>query len=66
MEGDYIITDVKELDGSEEFLDLSDEDKGCQTKETVVDCKARKYLEAGRRNCSCIPFHLMSHSVTVR
>ena len=54
------------MDGSEEFLSLADEVKGCQNKQTLVECKAEDYLKKGRKECNCVPFHLMSFSRVVR
>ena len=65
-EGDYSLTDVKEMDGTEAFLNLADKDKGCQNEETLVDCKAKEYLKIGRNSCKCVPFHLRSFSARVR
>ena len=52
---------MKEMDGTEEFLDLDVKVKKCQNEETVLECKSKtylKYLDIGKRKCGCIPHHL--------
>ena len=65
-EGDFALTDVKELDGTEEFLDLDVKVRKCQNEETILDCRSRKYLDMGTKKCGCIPHHLMSFDKMVR
>ena len=64
--GDYELTNVKEINVTEEFLELEEDVKKCQDKEPVVDCEAREYLESGRNQCGCVPYHLRNYSRTVR
>ena len=54
------------MDGAEEFLSLADEVKGCQNKQTLVECKEEDYLKKGSNKCHCVPFHLRSFSREVR
>ena len=64
--GDYEFTNVKEMNVTEEFLELDEDVKKCQNNESVVDCAAREYLESGRKECQCVPFNLRNYSRTVR
>ena len=64
--GDYEFVNVKEVIVSKEFLELDEDVKKCQNNESVVDCAATEYLESGRKECGCVPFHLMNYSRTVR
>ena len=64
--GDYAFTNLKEMEGTEEFLELDEDVKKCQARESVVDCSAREYLESGRKHCGCVPYHLRNYSRTVR
>ena len=64
--GDYELTNVKEMNVTKEFLELDEDVKRCQDKESVVDCAATEYLESGIKECGCVPFHLRNYSRTVR
>ena len=64
--GEYEFTNVKEINVTKEFLELDDAVKKCQNNESVVDCAATEYLESGRKECHCVPFHLRNYSRTVR
>ena len=64
-EGDFALTDVKEMDGTPGFLDLDVGVKMCQNSETVLECKAKAYLNAGKEKCKCVPHHLRSFSSQV-
>ena len=56
----FVLTDLKELDGTEEFLDLDVKVSKCQNEESMLECRSRKYLDMGTKKCGCIPHHLMS------
>ena len=64
--GDYEFTNVKEMNVTEDFLQLEEDVKKCQNNESVVECAAREYLESGREECGCVPFPLRNYSRTVR
>ena len=51
---------MKEMSGTPEFLDLDDKVKKCQNEETILECRSRKYLDIGEKECGCIPHHLRS------
>ena len=63
--GDFALTDVKEMDGTEDFFDLDVKVRKCQNDESVLDCEMKKYLEIGRKECKCIPHHLRVFSMPV-
>ena len=63
--GDFALTDVKEMDGTQGFLDLDVGIRKCQNYETVLECKAKIYLHVGRKKCSCVPHHLRTFSTAV-
>jgi hypothetical protein len=42
-EGNYALTSVKEIDGTEAFLALDDDIKLCQNKELLADCSSREF-----------------------
>ena len=58
--GEFALTDVKEMDGTEDFLDMDVKVRKCQNEETVLECRSRKYLDIGKKKCGCIPHHLRS------
>ena len=64
-DGDYVLANVKQMDGTEGFLSLADEVKKCQNKESILECEANAYLDRGRTKCDCVPYHLMSFSTKV-
>ena len=64
-EGDYSLANVKQMYGTEGFLSLADEVKKCQNEKTVLECKAKAYLDRGKKNCECVPHHLRSFSPKV-
>ena len=63
--GDFALTDVKEMDGTQGFLDLDDGIRKCQNFETVLECKAKIYLDIGKKKCKCVPHHLRGFSTLV-
>ena len=64
-EGDYALANMKHMDGTEGFLSLDDEVKKCQNEESVLECKAKTYIDSGREKCGCVPYQLMSFSSKV-
>ena len=65
-EGNYNLINVKEIDGTEAFLNWPDEDKNCQNRQSILECKEEKYLQDGRDKCNCIPYNPLSFSTMVR
>ena len=55
--GDYILTSVKQMTGTENFLAWPEEKRGCAL-EKYERCQMKSFLE-GSMKCSCSPFQLM-------
>ena len=54
QEGNYALTDLKWMSGTESFMELSNEEKECQI-ETFEECQGEKLKE----RCECVPWQLM-------
>ena len=66
-EGNYALTDIKEIQVTEEFLGLGTAITDCQNKEYRSDWSSRQYQEKVASSCSCAPLNLKqfhSHQVT--
>ena len=64
-EGTYALTSVKEMTGTDSFLELDEKIKLCQTRETVEDCLAKDFLKKGLEKCKCTPFRLRNFTKEV-
>ena len=53
-EGNYAITDIQEVNVSEEFLGLDTETRGCTRNSELEGCETRTYLEKSKQECGCI------------
>ena len=60
-EGDFSLTDVKDIKVTEEFLGLGEEITNCQTEEQRADCVTRGLRERVLSLCACAPIYLPSH-----
>ena len=56
-DGSYRMINVKKLVGTDSFMALPDEDRGCQEK-TLHDCSAQLFLERIKQSCECVPWDL--------
>ena len=63
-EGNYALSVVKEIDGTEAFLKLDEKTKLCQNIETFEDCQTQILLKNGLKKCKCTPFMLRNYSTT--
>ena len=63
--GRYSISDVKEIDGTEEYLEIATRSGECQQKESYEDCLAKDYLTLGLDQCKCIPYRLRNYATKV-
>ena len=61
-EGNYGLTNIKEIEVTDKFLILDDDVKNCQNKETYEDCITNKFLESLKSECNCVPFNLRNFS----
>ena len=57
-EGNYALTDIKEIQVTEEFLSLSSDITKCQNQEYKAECEARQYQEQISSSCHCAPLNL--------
>jgi hypothetical protein len=55
--GSYVITAVKEMVGTEAFLDLPDKKKRCQ-QEFFKQCVEKNLLMQAKERCGCLPWTL--------
>ena len=59
------MSNVKEFDVTEGFLNLGEEVTECQDQESFEECNTREYLQLARRKCGCTPFSLSHLNDTV-
>jgi hypothetical protein len=64
-EGNYALTSVKEIDGTEAFLALDNDIKVCQNEETLADCSTKKLIKTSLDLCKCVPYKLRNCSKQV-
>ena len=57
-EGNYALTDIKEIQVTEEFLSLDSEITECQSGMYKSDCEAGEYLRQISDTCHCAPLNL--------
>ena len=65
--GTHILSALKVVTGSESFLALSQDKKGCGNEEFEA-CQARRYLLAVEQQCGCVPWlatFLLEHKVKI-
>ena len=60
-EGNYVLTDIKNIEVTEEFVGLGRTVTRCQTEEFRLDCQARRQKEKVLSRCRCAPYTLRSH-----
>ena len=65
-EGDYALTDIKEVEVTKAFLTLDEKTKLCQDDETFKECQSNEYLRLGQKHCDCTPYELRNFSKKVR
>ena len=53
--GEYIMTVLKKTTGTENFLNLPDEERRCQL-ETFEQCQSKRYFEEVQKSCGCVPW----------
>ena len=56
LEKEYNLNVVKEVKVTEAFLGLGKEVIKCQNDETYDDCRTRRYFDAIKNVCQCLPF----------
>ena len=62
----YVMTSLKMMAGTEEFLAMPDNKKNCQ-REEFEECREKRFMETVKRECGCIPWGLevVNHGVEV-
>ena len=63
--GIYRVSAVKEIDGTEEYLDKATKNGECQQKGSYEDCLSKDYLTQGMGQCNCIPYKLRNYAKEV-
>ena len=63
--GRYTLSDVMEIDGTEEYLKVAEETGICQNQESQESCLAKEYLAKGLEQCSCTPYKLRDYAKNV-
>ena len=61
--GTYVLSSLKQMMGTKQFLGLTDEKKACQV-EAFEECQRRNLLEKITEQCHCVPW-LMSSGIEV-
>ena len=61
-----MIDTIKEIKTTDSFHELREDQKNCQTVESLESCETRQLLKSGERACGCIPYELgdFSHNKT--
>ena len=54
---EYNLNAIKNIVGTEDFLNLPDSSKNCQT-ETYDNCTTRSYVDRVIRKCGCLPLSM--------
>ena len=60
-EGHYVMSDIKSIEVTQDFVGLGEKVTHCQTEEYREDCLSRKYRERVLSQCNCSPFYLRSY-----
>ena len=55
--GSYIMTSLKKMTGTDNFLKMSETIKECQN-EPFEDCRAGNLIANGQKECGCLPWSL--------
>ena len=56
--GEYNINDLKEIEVTDSYLGLDQDERGCQNEEPFDNCTTRKYIDAFREDCGCLPLNM--------
>ena len=59
--GSYVLTDIKAVAVTDQFVRLGQTVTRCQTEEDRLDCQDRTYRQTVLSQCACAPFSLASH-----
>ena len=65
-EGEYDLNILKEIEVTDSFYDLDDEERKCQSykgNDTYDSCTSRFFMEQMRLKCRCLPFAIMNSTI---
>ena len=62
--GNFALTAVKEIDVTEEYLEMSKDITKCQNKISLEECENKQYFEKIIEKCECIPL-ILGHKYKV-
>ena len=54
--GQFNLNILKEISGTDSYLGLDQDVRGCQNDEPYDNCTTRQYIQAIRDTCGCLPF----------
>ena len=57
-QGEYNLNGLKEIEVTDSFLGLDQEDKQCQNEESHDNCRTRLYIDTLLNECGCLPFDI--------
>ena len=63
--GEYILTNIREVEVSKGLQNIFEEKEVCQNKETVKECQTRIYQKLGQERCNCTPYELRNYEEMV-
>ena len=61
-EGEFSLHAVKDMTGTENFMNLADNVKKC-SKEPFEQCRVEKYLRVIEKTCGCVPWALWDSKI---
>ena len=60
--GSYKLVSIKEIKTTDSFHSLRDDQKKCQTLNTLEECFTNLLLQMGKDKCGCTPYELLQFS----
>ena len=63
--GNYKMVSVKEIEVTEYFHNLDEEQKKCQEVESYENCVTRHHIEAIKDECGCISYSLANFTENI-
>ena len=59
-EGNFALTAAKEIDATQDYLDMSKDVTNCQNEVSLEVCETKKYFEKVMEKCNCLPVNIGS------
>ena len=66
LDNEYNLNVVKEILATDDFLSMKKETIKCQNYESSNECVGRKYTEAIKDHCNCLPLNLRTSNKVKR